>query len=149
MGGNRKNIWVWDSRSRLYHYLINVMYITFCSYDLSYKTWMARLDIMINFMIYLYARQLWHVTNWRLHPLSNSEWYFSQCLFSLIIVCYVTLSKILCYFVQNPLSKFWYSCTYSWQIRLCTTNAPTYYPTEEPTTTFPFNNKRSTRIALK
>ena len=56
---------------------------------------------------------------------------------------------MLCYFVQNPLSKFRYSCTYSWQIRLCTANAPTYYPTEEPTTTFSFNNKRSTRITLK
>ena len=86
--------WVWDSRSRLYHYFIKFMYITFCSYKLSYKIWMARLDIMINFMIYLYARQLWQVTNWRFPPFSNSEWYFSQCLFSFIVTCYVTLSKI-------------------------------------------------------
>ena len=27
-------------------------------------------------------------------PFSNSEWYFSQCLFPFTIVCYVTLSKI-------------------------------------------------------
>ena len=83
-----------NSSYRLYvYYLINFIQIIFRAYGLRYKTRRAKINTMINLMIYLYARQLGQDTNCTLLPFSNSEWYFSQCLFSLM-VCYVTLSKI-------------------------------------------------------